>query len=149
MTGLNPVWTNQKDLCCLLGYCQLNVINLHLPAFIMPLLQGGNAVSALKSVTTSYASKHGIQSKESESEISQHRPAHSLSRHKELSQLQMKATGESVVLSPPLSYSYSPHCHFSDPDRRSLWGDPQQKNPPCRKPGNSSKSAQLPEPRSK
>lgn len=54
-------------------------------------------------------------------------PAHSLGRHKELSQLPMKPIAESVVLCPPLSYSYSPHCHFSDPDRRSLQGDPHHK----------------------
>lgn len=38
-----------------------------LVSFIMSLLCGGNVVSPLTSVTTSYASKHGIQSKESKS----------------------------------------------------------------------------------
>lgn len=77
MTGINPVWTNRKELkfsktSCLLGCCQPNDINLHVSAFIIPLDYGGNVTSPLTSVPTSYVSQHGIQSEESRSEALQH-----------------------------------------------------------------------------
>jgi len=119
-TGINTVWTNQKEL--MLFAWILSTTRHQFTLIIIPLEYGGNVTSPLTSVPTSYVSEHRIQSEEIRSEALQHTQVHFLSRHNWLRHVQMKAILESLVLFPPLPYSYCPRRHFSDPDMSQSTG---------------------------